>query len=81
MQLSLTAYRIAPTPEARGSLLRASTLHAATRILGNAGAVNAVAISPDGHTLAAGSDDQAVNPPANCGVKGYRSRQTPSHLG
>jgi Trypsin-like peptidase domain/WD domain, G-beta repeat len=60
MQLSLAAYRIAPTAEARGSLLRASTLHAATRILGNVGAFNAVAISPDGHTLAAGSADQVV---------------------
>ena len=60
MQLSLAAYRIAPTPEARGSLLRASTLHAATRILGCAGAVNAVAISPHGHILAAGSVDQVV---------------------
>jgi WD40 repeat protein len=60
MQLSLAAYRIAPTAEARGSLLRASTLHAATRILGNVGAFNAVAIGPDGHTLAAGSADQVV---------------------
>jgi WD40 repeat protein len=60
MQLSLAAYRIAPTPEARGSLLRASTLHAATRLLGHSGAFNTVAISPDGHTLAAGSADQIV---------------------
>jgi WD40 repeat protein len=60
MQLSLAAYRIAPTPEARGSLLRASTLHTATRILGNVGAFTAVAISPDGHALAAGSADQMV---------------------
>jgi WD40 repeat protein len=60
MQLSLAAYRIAPTPEARGSLLRASTLHTATRLLGHSGAFNAVAISPDGHTLAAGSADQFV---------------------
>jgi WD40 repeat protein len=60
MQLSLAAYRIAPTPEARGSLLRASTLHTATRLLGHSGAFNAVAISPDGHTLAAGSADQLV---------------------
>jgi len=60
MQLSIAAYHIAPTPEARGSLLRASTLHAATRLLGHSGAFNTVAISPDGHTLAAGSADQIV---------------------
>ncbi|MBV9011405.1 MAG: trypsin-like peptidase domain-containing protein [Pseudonocardiales bacterium] len=60
MQLSLAAYRIAPTLEARSSLLQASTLHAATRILGHSGAFNAVAISPDGRTLAAGSADQLV---------------------
>jgi len=60
MQLSLAAYRITPTLEARGSLLRASALHAATRLLGHSGAFNTVAISPDGHTLAAGSTDQVV---------------------
>jgi hypothetical protein len=70
MQLSLAAYRIAPTPEARGSLLRASTLHAATRILGCAGAVPAVAssligaitgvaFSPDGRALASASRDNS----------------------
>jgi WD40 repeat protein len=60
MQLSVAAYRIKPTLEARSSLLRASTLHAATRVLGNASAFKAVAIRPDGRTLAAGSADQMV---------------------
>jgi WD40 repeat protein len=60
MQLSVAAYHIAPTLEARGSLLQASTLHAATRILGHSGAFTALAVSPDGHTLAAGSADQLV---------------------
>jgi hypothetical protein len=47
MQLSVAAYRIAPTREALSSLLSASTLHAATRVLCDCGGSRAVAISPD----------------------------------
>ncbi|MBV9142185.1 MAG: hypothetical protein JO115_14935 [Pseudonocardiales bacterium] len=60
MQLSVAAYRIAPTSEARDSLLSASTFHAATRVLGDHSGILAVAISPDGHTLAVGSGDGSV---------------------
>ncbi len=60
MQLSVAAYRIAPTSQARSSLLSASTFHAATRVLGDPGGILTVPISPDGHTLAAGSTDGSV---------------------
>ncbi|MGH3854903.1 MAG: toll/interleukin-1 receptor domain-containing protein [Pseudonocardiaceae bacterium] len=60
MQLSLIAYRAEHTPEALNSLLGASTLHSAARVLGNAGAFYAAAISVDGHTLAVGCANQAI---------------------
>ncbi len=60
MQLSVTAYRIAPTSEARSSLLSASAFHTATRVLGDYGTIFAVAISSDNRTLAAGSADGSV---------------------
>ncbi|MGH3571639.1 MAG: helix-turn-helix domain-containing protein [Pseudonocardiaceae bacterium] len=60
MQLSLAAYRIAHTTEALSALLSASTLHTATRELADTESLYAVAISPDGRTLAVGSADQAV---------------------
>ena len=60
MQLSVAAYRIAPTREALSSLLSASTFHAATRVLGDSGGIRAVAISPDNRILAAGSEDGLV---------------------
>jgi WD40 repeat protein len=61
MQLSVAAYRIAPTNEARSSLFSASMLHPATRVLGDHGGTHAVAISPDGDTLAAGLADGVVD--------------------
>jgi hypothetical protein len=60
MQLSVAAYRIAPTIQARSSLLSASTFHAATRVLGDPGGIHTVVISPDGDTLAAGLADGSV---------------------
>ncbi|MGH3771710.1 MAG: trypsin-like peptidase domain-containing protein, partial [Pseudonocardiaceae bacterium] len=60
MQLSVAAYRINPTNEARSSLLSASKLHAATRVLGDSGGIRAVVISPDGHILAVGSRNGLV---------------------
>ncbi|MFB0630898.1 WD40 repeat domain-containing protein [Streptomyces sp. AB3(2024)] len=59
-QLGLVAYRTAPTAEAREALMDASALPAVTRILAFRGVVQAVALSPDGHTLAAGGLDRRV---------------------
>ncbi|MGH3755118.1 MAG: WD40 repeat domain-containing protein [Pseudonocardiaceae bacterium] len=56
-QLSLAAYRLVPTTEARGSLLSTFATPYATRLTGHTSAVKGVAVSPDGHTLATGSDD------------------------
>ncbi|MFG1922344.1 hypothetical protein [Cryptosporangium sp. NPDC048952] len=55
-QLSLAAYRIAPTTEARSSLLDASALRPAVRIPGGTGILYATAVHPDGHLVATGSD-------------------------
>ncbi|MGH3854537.1 MAG: AAA family ATPase [Pseudonocardiaceae bacterium] len=70
MQLSVAAYHITPTAEARNSLLSSSTLHTATRSLGDTGAIHTFAISPNGQTLAVGSADQAVR------LYDIRNRQT-----
>ncbi len=59
-QLSLAAYRLVPTTEARGSLLSTVATPYATRLTGHVSAVKSVAVSPDGHTLATGSDDKTV---------------------
>ncbi|MCC0093347.1 WD40 repeat domain-containing protein [Streptomyces flavotricini] len=59
-QLGLVAYRTAPTAEAREALMDASALPAVTRILAFRGVVQAVALSPDGQTLAAGGLDRQV---------------------
>jgi WD domain, G-beta repeat len=59
-QLSMAAYQLAPTPEARGSLLSVAAAPYATRLTGHTSAVFAVAFSPDGRTLATGSADQTV---------------------
>jgi WD40 repeat protein len=59
-QLSLAAYRIAPTAEALSSLLDTSATHTATRLLGGPGVMQAVALSPDKRTLAAGGLDRTV---------------------
>jgi hypothetical protein len=59
-QLSLAAYRLVPTPEARGSLLSTVANPDVTRLTGHTSAVEGVAISPNGHTLATGSDDKTV---------------------
>jgi WD40 repeat protein/energy-coupling factor transporter ATP-binding protein EcfA2 len=59
-QLALAAYRLTPTAEARGSLLSTGANPDVTRLTGHTNAVKGVAISPDGHTLATGSDDKTV---------------------
>jgi WD40 repeat protein len=59
-QLALAAYRLTPTADARGSLLSAGANSDVTRLTGHTNAVKGVALSPDGHTLATGSDDKTV---------------------
>ena len=61
MQLSLAAYQIAPTAEARTSLIEATGGPQVTRLLGPSGAeLNAVAYRPDHALLAFGSADGTV---------------------
>ncbi|MER6047701.1 AAA family ATPase, partial [Streptomyces sp. NPDC001793] len=57
-QLSLVAYRMAPTPDAASRLLSTENTPLATRLPGPPGSVYTVAYSPDGHTLAAGNVHQ-----------------------
>ena len=59
-QLSLAAYRISPTAEALASLLDNSATYTATRLLGGPGVMQAVALTPDRRTLAAGGLDRTV---------------------
>ena len=56
-QLSLAAYRIAPTADARASLLESSGSPAEAGLIDSAGVVEAVSLSPDHRVLAvAGAD-------------------------
>ena len=59
-QLGLVAYRLAPGAEARGSLLSIAADPDVTRLIGHTSFVLSVAFSPDGRTLATGSDDKMV---------------------
>ena len=59
-QLALVAYRIAPTTEARGSLLSILATPYATPLTGHTDTVNSVAFSPNGHTLATTSHDHTA---------------------
>ncbi|MCW2942252.1 MAG: transcriptional regulator, family [Actinomycetia bacterium] len=59
-QLSLAAYRISPTPEARAALLESYPAPAVTRVLGPPGVMQAVAVSHDRHTMAAAGADMTV---------------------
>ncbi len=56
-QLALAAYRLAPTKEARGSLLSTLATPYATRLTGHTDTVYSVAFSPDGRILATASLD------------------------
>jgi WD40 repeat protein/transcriptional regulator with XRE-family HTH domain len=61
MQLSLAAYRISPTTEARSSLLNSTAAVAATRMLGTVGTeMHSVAYNPGKTILAAGNADGTV---------------------
>ncbi|MDT7843415.1 nSTAND1 domain-containing NTPase [Streptomyces justiciae] len=59
-QLSLAAYHLAPTTEARGSLLSTFATPYATRLTGHTDNVNAVAYRSDGRVLVTGSNDDTA---------------------
>ena len=59
-QLSLASYRLAPTPEARGSLLSTFAIPYAARLTDHTSAVYAAEFSPDGRTLATASTDHTL---------------------
>ena len=59
-QLSLAAYRLSPTPEARGSVLSTFATPYATQLTGRQGAVTALAFSADGRILVTGDADGTV---------------------
>ncbi|WP_159038719.1 WD40 repeat domain-containing protein [Streptomyces sp. NRRL B-1140] len=60
MLLALGGLRKAPTTEARSSLLSAYNMHRANQLTAHTGSVNAVAFTPDGHTLASAGEDHSV---------------------
>ncbi|MBV9011481.1 MAG: TIR domain-containing protein [Pseudonocardiales bacterium] len=59
-QLSLAAYRLVPTPQARGSLLSTVATSYATPLTGHTNIVESVAFSPDGRILATASADDTA---------------------
>jgi WD40 repeat protein/transcriptional regulator with XRE-family HTH domain len=59
-QLSLAAYRVAHTQEARSSLLESYSGPAVTRVLGPPGVLQTVAFTPDGRRMATGGTDRTV---------------------
>jgi WD40 repeat protein len=59
-QLSLAAYRLSPTPEARGSVLSTFATPYATQLADEPGAVTAVAFDAGGHLLVTGGADGTV---------------------
>jgi WD40 repeat protein len=59
-QLSLAAYQIAPTPEARSSLLDSYASPAVTRVLGPPGVMQSAAFSLNRHIMAAGGEDSTI---------------------
>ena len=60
LQLSLAAYRVSPTPQARAALYTSDTTPYPTPLRGHTGPVRHVTYSPDGRTLASAADDATV---------------------
>jgi WD40 repeat protein/transcriptional regulator with XRE-family HTH domain len=60
-QLAVAAYRLAPTEQATAALLQTTSLPDATRLLGPAGPMQAVAVSPQRSLLAATAADGEVH--------------------
>ncbi|MET8988560.1 hypothetical protein ABZW49_24185 [Nonomuraea wenchangensis] len=59
-QLALAAYRLSPTPEARGALLGALSRPIPSRLIGHAAPVERVVYRPDGQVLATVSGDRTA---------------------
>ncbi|MDN3353807.1 helix-turn-helix domain-containing protein [Actinomadura sp. DC4] len=59
-QLSLAAYQVAPTQEARSGLLESYSGPGVTRVLGSPGVLQSVAFTPDGKRMATGGTDRTV---------------------
>jgi len=59
-QINLAAYRIQPTQDLASRLLNSENTPLSSPLATGAGAVNSVAFSPGGHTLASGSNDGTV---------------------
>ncbi len=59
-QLSLAAYRLTRIPEARDSLLAATSAPAVSRLTGHTADVQSVAVDPSSHLLATASTDKTV---------------------
>jgi WD40 repeat protein len=59
-QLDLIAYRMRPTPDLYAALITTENAALATPLAGHTDSVYAMAFSPDGRTLASGSNDQTV---------------------
>ncbi|MGH3833143.1 MAG: hypothetical protein ACRDRS_22370, partial [Pseudonocardiaceae bacterium] len=59
-QLDLTAYRMRPTPDLYTALVTLGNAVLSTSLAGHTDRVTTVAFSPDGRTLATGSDDHTV---------------------
>ncbi|HEU5475284.1 MAG TPA: WD40 repeat domain-containing protein [Actinophytocola sp.] len=59
-QLSLAAYRLAPTAEARGALLSSFAMPYSIRLTGHTHYLHSVVFSPDGHTMASASADHTA---------------------
>ncbi len=58
--LSLGAYRLSPTFEARNAILTATTNHALGVLAGHTAQVTSVAFSPDGKTIASAGGDSTI---------------------
>jgi WD40 repeat protein/transcriptional regulator with XRE-family HTH domain len=74
-QLSLAAYQVAPTQEARSSLLESYAGPAVTRVLGSSGILQSVAFTRDGRRMATGGTDRTVR------LWNMRDRSRPTAIG